>query len=70
MTEAMQAQAQAYAASEPAIDGWASSRLARAPAAWAQPRDVIISRMEGGANVVSEALALGVPVIASRIDGM
>jgi glycosyltransferase involved in cell wall biosynthesis len=30
---------------------------------------VISSRMEGGANVVSEALAAGVPVIASRVPG-
>lgn len=30
---------------------------------------VISSRMEGGANVVSEALAAGVPVVASRIPG-
>lgn len=30
---------------------------------------VISSRMEGGANVVSEALAADVPVIASRISG-
>jgi putative glycosyltransferase (TIGR04348 family) len=30
---------------------------------------VISSRMEGGANVVSEALTAGVPVIASRIAG-
>ncbi|HEX9180210.1 MAG TPA: selenoneine biosynthesis selenosugar synthase SenB, partial [Burkholderiales bacterium] len=30
---------------------------------------VISSRMEGGANVVCEALAAGVPVIASRIPG-
>lgn len=30
---------------------------------------VISSRMEGGANVVSEALRIGVPVIASRISG-
>ncbi len=30
---------------------------------------VISSRMEGGANVVGEALAAGVPVIASRIPG-
>ena len=30
---------------------------------------VISSRMEGGANVVCEALRLGVPVLASRISG-
>lgn len=30
---------------------------------------VISSRMEGGANVVSEALAAGTPVVASRIPG-
>jgi putative glycosyltransferase (TIGR04348 family) len=30
---------------------------------------VLSSRMEGGANVISEALADGVPVIASRIPG-
>lgn len=30
---------------------------------------VISSRMEGGAHVVSEAIAMGVPVIASRIPG-
>lgn len=29
----------------------------------------LTSRMEGGANVLVEALALGVPVLASRIDG-
>jgi len=30
---------------------------------------VISSRMEGGANVVTEALAAGVPIVASRIPG-
>ncbi len=30
---------------------------------------VIASRMEGGANVVSEAIAAGVPVLASHISG-
>ena len=30
---------------------------------------VISSRMEGGAHVVSEAIAIGVPVIASAIAG-
>src|SRR5207237_6108890 len=30
---------------------------------------VISSRMEGGANVLSEAVVLSIPVLASRIDG-
>jgi putative glycosyltransferase (TIGR04348 family) len=30
---------------------------------------IISSRMEGGANVVSEAIRIGVPVLASRISG-
>ena len=30
---------------------------------------VLSSRSEGGANVVSEAVVAGVPVLASRIDG-
>ena len=30
---------------------------------------VVSSRMEGGANVVSEALRIGVPILASRIPG-
>lgn len=30
---------------------------------------VVSSKMEGGANIVSEALAVGTPVIATRIDG-
>jgi glycosyltransferase involved in cell wall biosynthesis len=43
--------------------GAALRRLARARLL------VISSQMEGGANVVTEALAAGVPVIASKISG-
>jgi putative glycosyltransferase (TIGR04348 family) len=46
------------------VPGWQVRRLlARSHAM------VISSIVEGGANVVSEAVAAGVPVIASRIDG-
>ena len=46
------------------MPGWAVSRaLARAPLM------VLSSVMEGGANVISEALAAGVPVLASAIPG-
>jgi putative glycosyltransferase (TIGR04348 family) len=42
----------------------------RALATLARARALLISsRMEGGANVVSEALTAGVPVLASRIPG-
>jgi glycosyltransferase involved in cell wall biosynthesis len=30
---------------------------------------LVTSRLEGGSNAVSEALAAGVPVLSSRIDG-
>jgi len=30
---------------------------------------VISSRMEGGANVISEAIMEGIPILASRVDG-
>jgi glycosyltransferase involved in cell wall biosynthesis len=46
------------------VPGWAVRRaLARAPLM------VLSSIMEGGANVVSEALMAGVPILASKIDG-
>ena len=33
------------------------------------PLSVVPSRIEGGANVVSEAITASVPILASRIDG-
>lgn len=46
------------------VPGWAVRRaLARAPLM------VLSSVMEGGANVISEAVAVGVPVLASAIPG-
>jgi putative glycosyltransferase (TIGR04348 family) len=46
------------------VPGWAVRRtMARAPLM------VLSSIMEGGANVVSEALVAGVPILASKIDG-
>lgn len=46
------------------VPGWRVRRaLARARLM------VLSSTMEGGANVISEALAAGTPIIASRIDG-
>lgn len=70
MNEEMADEARRWTAREPRYHwlgelarGQALRRLARSRLM------VISSRMEGGANVVSEALAAGVPVIASRISG-
>lgn len=70
MTPAMELQARALTQTLPRyrwlgeVPHWQARRLlARSHVM------VISSRMEGGANVVSEALAADVPVIASRISG-
>ncbi len=67
---AMEAEARAWMASEPRYRWLGEFAHGRALHILARSRAMVISsRMEGGANVVSEALALGVPVIASRISG-
>lgn len=70
MNEGMAREARQWMARQPCyhwvgeLEHWqALRRLARSRLM------VISSRMEGGANVVSEALAAAVPVIASRISG-
>jgi glycosyltransferase involved in cell wall biosynthesis len=70
MNAAMQHAAQRWTRREPRYHwldelphGGALRRLARARLM------VISSRMEGGANVVTEALAAGVAVLASRVAG-
>lgn len=70
MNDDMARQAQQWMALEPRYHwlgglahGKAQRRLARSRLM------VISSRMEGGANVVSEALAAGTPMLASRIPG-
>lgn len=66
----MAAQAQAEAAANPRYR-WEGERPRRdALAVLARSRLLVLSsRLEGGANVVSEALAVGTPVLASRIPG-
>jgi putative glycosyltransferase (TIGR04348 family) len=66
----METEARAWMAREPRyrwlgeLPHWRALRLL------ARSRVMVISsRMEGGANVVSEALTIGVPVIASKVSG-
>ena len=66
----MQRQALAWMAREPRYRWRGELPHARALRVLARSRVMVISsRMEGGANVVSEALTAGVPVIASRVSG-
>lgn len=70
MTPRMQAEAEAYMAREPRYRWLGEHPHWRALRLLGRSRLMVISsKMEGGANVVSEALALGVPVIASRVPG-
>jgi putative glycosyltransferase (TIGR04348 family) len=66
----MESEARAWMAREPRYRWLGELAHARALRVLARSRAMVISsRMEGGANVVSEALSSGVPVIASRVSG-
>jgi putative glycosyltransferase (TIGR04348 family) len=66
----LEAQARAAMAREPRYR-WVGGLPHAAALRWLASSHamVISSRMEGGANVVCEALGIGVPVLASRISG-
>jgi putative glycosyltransferase (TIGR04348 family) len=70
LDESLEAQASAAMAREPRYRWLGSVPHARALRWLASSHAMVISsRMEGGANVVCEALRIGVPVLASRIPG-
>jgi putative glycosyltransferase (TIGR04348 family) len=70
LTAQMEAEAQAWVAREPRYRWRGELPHSRALRVLARSRAMVISsRMEGGANVVSEALTIGVPVIASDVSG-
>lgn len=70
MSDQMETEARAWMAREPNYQWRGELPHARALRLLARARLLVVSsRMEGGANVVSEALVARVPVIASRISG-
>lgn len=70
LSPAMAARAQALVARDPRYCWIGEVTGGRARRLLAGSRLLILSsRMEGGANVISEALADGVPVLASRVPG-
>ena len=70
MSAEMEREARAWMAREPRYQWRGEVSHGRALRLLARARLLVVSsRMEGGANVVSEALVAGVPVIASRIPG-
>jgi putative glycosyltransferase (TIGR04348 family) len=70
MTPAMAKRAHSLQAQEPRYHWLGEVPRTTARRILARSRLLVLSsRMEGGANVISEALAEGVPVLASRISG-
>jgi putative glycosyltransferase (TIGR04348 family) len=70
LSEAMAKQARTLMAREPRYHWMGEVPRGRARRLLARSRLLVLSsRMEGGANVISEALVDGVPVLASRISG-
>jgi len=70
MSEEMAEEARSWSAREPRYAWLGGLPHGKALRLLARSRLMVISsRMEGGANVISEALAAGIPVIASRIPG-
>lgn len=70
LDDALAAEARRGTARDPRYRWLGSVPHSRALRLLASSRAMVISsRMEGGANVVSEAIRIGVPVLASRISG-
>ena len=70
MTDSMRRRAQAEAVRNPRYRWLGELSKSRAESYLVSRQlCVLSSRMEGGANVLSEAIVAGVPVLASRIDG-
>ncbi len=70
LTPAMEVRVQREEATNPRYRSYGDLPRARAIEVMARSQLMVISsRMEGGANVLGEAITLGVPVLASRIDG-
>jgi putative glycosyltransferase (TIGR04348 family) len=70
LTKTMATRAQSEARSNPRYRWLGELSRARAQRILATSRVCVLSsRIEGGANVLSEAIVAGIPVLASRIDG-
>jgi len=70
MSEHMRFRATAAVAKNPRYHWLGSQTQLKSQQLMSRSRAVVVSsKMEGGANVISEALVAGVPVLASRISG-